>query len=647
MTTATAIRALRSEYSLESLWEEGDRFLAALYPDDAIVDAVFQGLVRRGLISSENGVCAVSPMSAGAKEVMDWVAFMHGAVRDEMKAIGITPARETRCTIIEDDADSSDDDDNSSDDNNGRVDDDKTGPAAVFRQSARQPFPSVPFVDDDAGAGMTIDCTTASSPWSDVLVAVDYVTRGGLLSQRYKSCTSACGILGAQSNRYHCFTLVFAPGSEDAEVVMRAWYVDRCGPRRGSLQRLSRQSVKPLVRVLVGLMTMTDVAMGFSDTYRRASKREAEATGQEVKNVEDGETDTSFYTVLRGQKAGLQKITNVHVLEGPRQPIGRGTVLYTGVLDSHPIVLKESFCSAHRPYEGAMIERVHAANGGHASHIPTVVDYEADCDVLPSADNPAWLPMGKDAPARRRRRVVLRERLVPIRYAARPETLLIAFDGVLEAIIACIRAGIVHCDVSEGNVMLNSDMTTGYLIDFDLARDIAGRQEDAVGRDSDGGDGNGKGRHPVGTTLFTSCRLLGEHDAVNEHSDDLESVFWVLFWIAAAYKCPGKYDKRHALPYSKDFDRVDMLSMENLLKEDLDDELPRYVQTWYQALVPLLREWAAILFDHDRAEPEVLAREMQAAIARARSEMVDGGLKCGGMIRVEGTGIIVKYDKQQ
>ncbi|KAI2470765.1 hypothetical protein F4781DRAFT_430153 [Annulohypoxylon bovei var. microspora] len=89
--------------------------------------------------------------------------------------------------------------------------------------------------------------------------------------------------------------------------------------------------------------------------------------------------------------------------------------------------------------------------------------------------------------------------------------------ALLEAARKCIyshrkllKLGILHCDISPGNIMGN-----GMLIDFDRSVFLTG-------------DGP-SGVRNVGTRPFKAINvLLGEE---NSFMHDLESFFWVLFWI--------------------------------------------------------------------------------------------------------------------
>jgi len=89
-----------------------------------------------------------------------------------------------------------------------------------------------------------------------------------------------------------------------------------------------------------------------------------------------------------------------------------------------------------------------------------------------------------------------------------------------------LRQKILHRDISIGNVLITEVESEGFLIDLDHA--IRVDREETSGAE---------GR--TGTKVFMSIGLLRQSDDQSRqpHSfmDDLESMFWVLFWICVHY----------------------------------------------------------------------------------------------------------------
>jgi hypothetical protein len=127
------------------------------------------------------------------------------------------------------------------------------------------------------------------------------------------------------------------------------------------------------------------------------------------------------------------------------------------------------------------------------------------------------------------RRIVLQDHGKPIYKASSRSALLTALEGCIEGHERLHKIGILHRDISINNLMINEDKDNpswpSFLIDLDLAI--------KENRDSSSG-AQGK----TGTRAFMAIgALLGE-----QHSfmHDLESFFWVLFWICIHYDAQGK-----------------------------------------------------------------------------------------------------------
>jgi serine/threonine protein kinase len=88
----------------------------------------------------------------------------------------------------------------------------------------------------------------------------------------------------------------------------------------------------------------------------------------------------------------------------------------------------------------------------------------------------------------------------------------------------------LQCDISPNNLMVNEEGDTtswrAFLIDLDLA--IKERREQASGA-----------RGKTGTRAFMAIGVLLD-DEMHSYMHDLESFFWVLFWICIHYDGPSK-----------------------------------------------------------------------------------------------------------
>ncbi|EPQ55904.1 hypothetical protein GLOTRDRAFT_28364, partial [Gloeophyllum trabeum ATCC 11539] len=111
-----------------------------------------------------------------------------------------------------------------------------------------------------------------------------------------------------------------------------------------------------------------------------------------------------------------------------------------------------------------------------------------------------------------------------LRHAPSILVLLEAFRDIIQGNVSLAKRGIVHRDISPGNMLLNNRPdahagSRGILIDFDLAAFV---------------DGQGKGPAASmknGTRAFQSIKVLLEIGC-HDHLDDLESSFYSLCWLA-------------------------------------------------------------------------------------------------------------------
>ncbi|KAI5295068.1 hypothetical protein KEM52_002433 [Ascosphaera acerosa] len=524
------------------------------FPDDDRVELIVSALVRGRFLNPDCTYLGLSERIMGGDEgtFLDWLSFVHETTELAVQRVEMKTTRTVVFSYGEE-----------------IQMNESARPDALFHQAKN---PIIPSDRDSDGGSSDEGSRPVRLDWKNVLLAVEHKGSDGLLSQaRVQMLDRARRMIAAQPNRTHCWGLTII-GTE-----MLVTYYDRIGAKE-TVRFNMWQSLRPLLRLIVGLCTASDSAMGFSSAYRQQGR--------------------SFTTDISGQRGRL-RVCGIRTLRGATELMGRGTVLYTGQLHRRPVVIKESLQDPSRMHEGRVIQQIHAASeGGHMQHIPTVIDYEADQDILPPG---AW-------------------RLHDIKYARTPECLAIALHGVLEAIKACIRAGIIHCDISEGNIMTDSDGTKGYLVDFDLAREYPHRH-DEVWRN--------------GTLIFMSIRLLGNNDASNRHTDDLESVFWVLVWLTMSYRAPGRYDKGHSLALWRLLSAHEIAHQKERLLSRFNVRLARDVQEWYAPLTPLLSEWKTILFSTDGGDDLSLATRMQSAIDVARQGLVQGGMVYGGMLRKE------------
>ena len=121
--------------------------------------------------------------------------------------------------------------------------------------------------------------------------------------------------------------------------------------------------------------------------------------------------------------------------------------------------------------------------------------------------------------------------------AIKGENLIMNIESIADLILgheSSLDAGILHHDVSIGNIMLTENEDDGFLIDYDLA--IKVNSVRASGAPS-----------KTGTKVFMAIgALLGEP---HSFMHDLESFFWMLFWICIHYDGLSEKGRSSAGPF--------------------------------------------------------------------------------------------------
>ncbi|KAF2963735.1 hypothetical protein GQX73_g9848 [Xylaria multiplex] len=148
----------------------------------------------------------------------------------------------------------------------------------------------------------------------------------------------------------------------------------------------------------------------------------------------------------------------------------------------------------------------------------------------PRRKRPRLAPLTKvgssASPNRVHRRVILRDYGKPIYEASSLAALLSALEGCIDGHESLYKVGILHRDISIYNLMINEDNENpswpSFLIDLDLA--IEGVAEEGL---------------VVGTRAFMAIGVL--YGETHTFMHDLESFFWVLFWLCIHYNGPGKH----------------------------------------------------------------------------------------------------------
>ncbi|CRK44023.1 hypothetical protein BN1723_016302 [Verticillium longisporum] len=219
-------------------------------------------------------------------------------------------------------------------------------------------------------------------------------------------------------------------------------------------------------------------------------------------------------------------------------------------------------------------------------------------------------------PNRVHRRIILRDYGKAIYKASSLLVLLGALEGCIKGHESLHKAGLLHRDISINNLMINEDDTNSswpaFLIDLDLA----------IREQRDGPSG---ARGKTGTRAFMAIgALLGE-----QHSfmHDLESFFWVIFWICIHYTGPdesrvvARFDKWNY------FDTEELATSKTGLVSNEGDFL-RIIKNnctpYYESLVPWVNKLRKIVFPNGgrwKTEDQGLYARMGEILHKAQMDL--------------------------
>jgi hypothetical protein len=216
------------------------------------------------------------------------------------------------------------------------------------------------------------------------------------------------------------------------------------------------------------------------------------------------------------------------------------------------------------------------------------------------------------------RRVIVRDYGKAIYKASSRSNLLAALEGCIEGYESLhTRAGMLQCDISPNNLMLNEEDDNpswrAFLIDLDLA--IKEQREKSSGA-----------RGKTGTRAFMAIGALLDDEEPHSFMHDLESFFWVLFWICIHYN--GSQER--VVPR---FDKWNFADTEELATMKLgivsDDAIfhktaQEYFTEHYQPLIPYVNRLRRKVFPNGgrwRDPNSKLYLDMKEILQAARDEL--------------------------
>jgi hypothetical protein len=218
------------------------------------------------------------------------------------------------------------------------------------------------------------------------------------------------------------------------------------------------------------------------------------------------------------------------------------------------------------------------------------------------------------------RRVIVRDYGKAIYKASSRTSLLAAMEGCIDGYESLhTRAGMLQCDISPNNLMINEEDNDpswrAFLIDLDLA--IKENREKPSGA-----------RGKTGTRAFMAIGVLLE-DEMHSFMHDLESFFWVLFWICIHYDGPSQ---GRIVPQYEKWNYIDTEELAKLKKGEVGDESD-FLRTaeatftsCYQSLIPCVNRLRRKVFPNGgrwRVPNPKLYSDMKEILRAARDDLKD------------------------
>lgn len=496
-------------------------------------------------------------------------------------------------------------------------------PNKTFGGSTADRKLDIGFVSD-ASASKNTRCQ-----WSQILVpgelksnpAADMASKAWLDLGRY-----AREVLAAQDGRRFVLGFTLCNSS------MRIWAFDRLGGIASDKFDINEDGLQ-FVSTILAFLWMSEADCGFDPTIIKRG-------GQRIVEIErdDGHTE----------RLVLERVMR-------RAPCiaGRATTCWKAYSEADPgtpLVVKDSWQYTERDEEGELLQEatergvINVARYYHHAtvyvrgkvddvqenvrgglDIRTASNFRPERSTAPSSTSVsddtrkgqksakkrssseigAYLPPSKRSssasatkvisnplPNRVHRRVVIRDYGKPIYKASTHAAFLAALEGCITGHQSLRSAGILHRDISVNNLLINEDKDNpswpSFLIDLDLAI-----------KEQRGGITGASGI--AGTRAFMAIdSLLGE-----KHSfmHDLESFFWVLFWICIHYKESGKgrvvprFDKWNYMETGELATlKTGLVADETIFMKNVDEFFTEY----YQPLIPCVKALRRAVFSHGR-----------------------------------------------
>ncbi|KAL8764940.1 MAG: hypothetical protein Q9209_007804 [Squamulea sp. 1 TL-2023] len=325
-----------------------------------------------------------------------------------------------------------------------------------------------------------------------------------------------------------------------------------------------------------------------------------EATDKGVRNI------ARYYHHETVQVDGKNDDTSENVRKGLMKKCGRTTFREKSVIDSEAPASESLGQALAGRTQSRSASRKRSSNSTRMAPPP----------AKRSCSSPRSRNLGTPTHNRVRRRVVTRDPGRPIYEASSRVAVINGFLGAIFGHESLLNAGILHRDVSIGNIILTENEDNGFLIDLDLA--IKTSENQASGAPS-----------KTGTKIFMAIGAL--YGEPHSFMHDLESFFWVLFWICIHHDGldeKGKVKRRRVPEYEKwNYEDTGKLADSKrglVVEEERFNKATAGFTNTFQSLAPCVRTLRQYVFPNGKrwlGENKELYSQMRAVLEKARKDL--------------------------
>ncbi|KAJ6511958.1 hypothetical protein C8R47DRAFT_1314047 [Mycena vitilis] len=130
---------------------------------------------------------------------------------------------------------------------------------------------------------------------------------------------------------------------------------------------------------------------------------------------------------------------------------------------------------------------------------------------------------------------------ISLKHFPSSKKLILALEAAVKHHEIAYKAGVMHRDVSEGNVMFEEEATEGFLVDWDYAEFTAKGWNNFKewfpdrAKHDPYADVNKSLKDLTGTYPFMAIELHKKVDTLHTISHDMESFYWLLIWMILRY----------------------------------------------------------------------------------------------------------------